>query len=194
MKIDAGETYLRKIEITDVEDIFEYAQDKDTGPMAGWPPHENIETTKEIVTNWLKPECNEMVLGVVCKENNKVIGTVGITYINKHEKDTKNIFLQDLMKQGKNVYEIGTTISKEYWGRGVATSTLKATIYYLFKETNADVVVTCHFESNIGSKKVQDKVNMKLLGKYERDKKWYNTDCTTMWVRGKTREDWIHEQ
>ena len=34
----------------------------------------------------------------------------------------------------KNVYEIGTTISKEYWGRGVATSTLKATINYLFKE------------------------------------------------------------
>ena len=35
---------------------------------------------------------------------------------------------------------------------------------------------------------------MKVLGAYQRKKKWYNTDCTTMVVRGKTREDWEKEK
>ena len=35
---------------------------------------------------------------------------------------------------------------------------------------------------------------MKVLGEYERNKKWYNTECTTMVVRGKTKEDWLTEK
>lgn len=194
MKIDAGKTYLRKIAMKDVEDIFEYAQDEDTGPRAGWTPHENIETTIEIVKKWLKPNYFETNYVIVYKENNKVIGTVGVVNITEHEKDTKNIYLKKLIDEGKIVYEIGTTISKAYWGKGVATSTLKSIINYLFTTTNADFIATCHYEENIGSKIVQDKVNMKLLGKYEKDKKWYNTNCATMWVRGKTREEWNEEQ
>ena len=33
---------IRPIKIEDVNDIFEYATDEETGPKAGWTPHKNI--------------------------------------------------------------------------------------------------------------------------------------------------------
>ena len=194
MKIDAGKVYIRKIKIIDAKDIFEYAQDEDTGPRAGWAPHENIETTEKIIKEWLKLKSYEFNYAIVYKENNKVIGTIGVVNINEKEKDEKNIYLKSLVNKGKVVYEIGTTISKAYWGKGVATNTLKAIIDNIFTTTNADFIATCHYSENIGSKIVQDKVNMKILGSYKKDKKWYNTNCTTMIVRGKTREEWQIEK
>ena len=77
MIIETDKVYLRPVTENDVNDIYEYAKDPETGPRAGWPPHENIETTKKIVSNWVSPNCSEMVLAIVFKENNKVIGTIG---------------------------------------------------------------------------------------------------------------------
>lgn len=190
--IETDRFILRKITLSDAEDIFEYAKDEDTGPRAGWTPHKNIEETKGLIEMWISPESEEEQLVIFYKNDKKVIGTIGITE-KKKIKDSRRIAINELILAGKKVYEIGTTVSKSYWGKGVATETLKAILDYLFKYRNADVVITCHFAENIGSKKVQEKNNMRILGQYERDDKWYNTECRTMIVRGKTREEWLAE-
>lgn len=43
------------------------------GPIAGWPPHQNIETSRDVIDNVLcRPECY-----AICeKENNVAIGSV----------------------------------------------------------------------------------------------------------------------
>ena len=192
--IETKNLIIRQIEMQDVEDVFEYAQDEDTGPRAGWQPHKTIEDTKKILDMWLDEKSNEETLALVYKPDNKVVGTAGIVLLNNRVKDEKDVFAKRLIEQGKTVYEIGTTIAKNYWNRGIASESLDAILDYLFEERNADVVITTHYEANMGSARVQEKNNMKILGKYEREKSWFNTDCKTMVVRAKTREDWGDEK
>ena len=190
--IETKKFILRKITLADAEDIFEYAKDDDTGPRAGWTPHKNIQETKGLIEMWIAPDCKEEQFVIYNKTDKKVIGTMSLT-IKEQVKDVRRVPINKLILAGKKIYEIGITVSKKYWGEGVGTETLKAMIDYLFENRNADVVITCHFAENIGSKKIQEKNNMRILGQYERDEKWYNTDCTTMIVRGKTREAWLEE-
>ena len=192
--IETERLLLRPVKIEDAQDIFEYATDLETGPMAGWPPHQTIEETKKIIAMWLAPDCKEQNYAILYKPDNKVIGTMGVVHLNEKIKDINNPFIKNFLDNKKEVYEIGNTISKKYWGKGVSTECLTNMIDYLFETTNADIVVTCHYAENLGSKRVQEKCGMRELGSYEREKKWFNTDCTTMIVRGKTREEWGKEK
>ena len=184
---------LRPVSMDDLNDLFEYAQDPDVGPRAGWPPHQNIETTLGILNKWLDPNYPEQIFAIVYKQNNKTIGTIGITLLNKHLKRQDNYVAIDLINQGKTVYEIGLTISKAYWGKGVGSEAISLMTDYIFKELNADIVMALHSEANIGSKRIQEKNNFNVLGTFEGSSKWYNTDCTTKVVRGKTKEEWLKE-
>ena len=42
---------LRRWEIGDASDLYEYANDPDVGPIAGWPPHQSIEESREVIKN-----------------------------------------------------------------------------------------------------------------------------------------------
>ena len=43
---------LRYWEESDAEALFKYASDPDVGPRAGWPAHNSVEESREII--WLK--------------------------------------------------------------------------------------------------------------------------------------------
>lgn len=184
---------LRKVTMKDADDIFEYACDEETGPRAGWPPHKTIDDTKEILTKWLEYDNHEQNYAIVLKETNKVIGTIGYTNLVKKLENERNYIARELINKGNTVFEIGITVGKKYWGKGIGTESLKAMIDYLFETLSADVVLTLHFEQNVASEKIQEKNNLKILGQFERQDKWFNTDCTTMIVRGKTKFEWLKE-
>ena len=39
---------LRKWTEDDADSLFEYAKNPEVGPIAGWPPHKNVEESKEM--------------------------------------------------------------------------------------------------------------------------------------------------
>ena len=41
---------LRKWTEEDAESLFEYAKDPEVGPITGWPPHKNVEESKNVIT------------------------------------------------------------------------------------------------------------------------------------------------
>lgn len=76
-------------------DLFEYAQDPDIGPNAGWPVHKSHEETVEVIDKillrsaeisrahtqmYLNPylSSSTAVFAIIWKENMKMIGSVGI--------------------------------------------------------------------------------------------------------------------
>lgn len=193
MKLENDRVYLRPVEEKDLNDIFEYAKDEDTGPRAGWPAHKTIDDTKMILDKWLSPQNSEMILAIVYKENNKMIGTLGIADLNKNPKDENNKYVADLLKQGKVCFELGTTLSKAYWNKGLSTDIIKIVEKYLFLQRNADCIIIGHYAENMASRRVQEKNNYKEVYSYERDTAWYNTNCKTMIVRCKTRAEWEME-
>ena len=42
---------LRPWKETDAESLYEYAKDPDIGPSAGWPVHQNIAESREVIQN-----------------------------------------------------------------------------------------------------------------------------------------------
>ncbi len=183
--IETERLLMRPVEMTDAQDIFDYAKDKDTGPSAGWLPHANIEETKEHLQRWTKEDHSEKVFAIVWKENQKVIGTIGI------EKGAKGeLSAPFLEKYNGDFVEIGNVISKEYWGKGISTEALLGICDYVFQNNIAGNVLTSHYEANIGSSRVQDKLAMKVIAGYKAKKPYFKTDNYNYVLRMKTRADW----
>ena len=42
---------LRRWEESDAEDLYEYAKDAEVGPIAGWPQHQSIEESLDVIRN-----------------------------------------------------------------------------------------------------------------------------------------------
>ena len=146
---------LREWSMDDLSDLFEYAKVDGVGQMAGWPPHRNIEESKTILARFIAGK------RTFCIEyDGKAIGSVGI------EKYKEEVFPEYQEKKGR---EIGYVLSKDYWGRGFMTESVKAVIAYCFDVLDLDFLACGHFLHNQRSWRVQEKcgfVHRKLI-KYE---------------------------
>ena len=141
---------LREFKEEDLTDFYEYASVDGVGEMAGWSHHENIETTKEILNSFIK---DNKVFAIVYKENNKVIGSLGV----------EKYGMEDKLDEFKNLYgrEIGYVLSKDYWGKGLMKEAVKCVINYLFNECNLDFIICGYYLFNNQSKRVQEKCGFK---------------------------------
>ena len=141
---------LREFKENDLTDFYEYASVDGVGEMAGWSHHENIETTKEILNSFIK---DNKVFAIVYKENNKVIGSLGVEKYGMEEK----------LDEFKDLYgrSIGYVLSKNYWGKGLMKEAVKCVINYLFDECNLDFIICGYYLFNNQSKRVQEKCGFK---------------------------------
>lgn len=141
---------LREFKEEDLTDFYEYASVDGVGEMAGWSHHENIETTKEILNSFIK---DNKVFAIVYKENNKVIGSLGV----------EKYFMEDKLDEFKDLYgrSIGYVLSKDYWGKGLMPEAVKCVINYLFDECNLDFIICGYYLFNNQSKRVQEKCGFK---------------------------------
>lgn len=141
---------LRAFEIKDLEDLYEYARVEGVGECAGWPHHENIETSQIILNNFIN---EKKTFAIVYKDNMKVIGSIGIE-VSK--------FPDDFHKEATS-REIGYALAKDYWHKGIMTEAVKAVIEYLFNEVSLDYITIAHFEENNRSRRVIEKCGFKFL-------------------------------
>lgn len=141
---------LREFKENDLTDFYEYASVDGVGEMAEWSHHENIETTKEILNSFIK---DNKVFAIVYKENNKVIGSLGVEKYGMEEK----------LDEFKDLYgrSIGYVLSKNYWGKGLMKEAVKCVINYLFDECNLDFIICGYYLFNNQSKRVQEKCGFK---------------------------------
>ena len=104
--IETERLILRPFRQTDLEDFYEYASVEGVGEMAGWKHHESIAESQSIMNSFIS---NDKVFAICLKENNKVIGTVGI----------EKYGLEDALTEFKDYYgrELGYVLSKDYWGK-----------------------------------------------------------------------------
>ncbi len=129
---------IRKLDKNDLNDFYEYASVPGVGEAAGWKHHENIDES-ELILNKMADSCSE--LAIVYKENNKMIGTIGIQ---KPQIELDNMF----------GVELGYVLSKDYWGKGIATEAVREVIRWLMFEIKVDYVASGHFIENVKSQRV----------------------------------------
>lgn len=129
--IETKRLILRPFKPSDLDDFYEYASVDGVGEMAGWHHHESIDKSREILNVFIG---EDKVFAIVLKENNKVIGSLGVEKYGMEEELTEF--------NGYKGREIGYVLSKDYWGQGLMPEAVKAVIDYLFNELNLDFL-TC---------------------------------------------------
>ena len=89
----------------DAESLFEYAKDPEVGPIAGWPPHKNVEESRSIIKEVFSvKECY-----AICeKENNRAIGAIALKLNGTTD-----------MTERDDECELGYWLGKPFWGQAV---------------------------------------------------------------------------
>ena len=141
---------LRKLEISDAQDVFEYAKHPEVARYLTWEAHKSVEDAKGFI-NWAiekykKDESGEW--GIELKENGRIIGAMGFVHL-----DLQN-----------SCGEIGYALSKEYWGMGVMTEAVSRLIRFGFQEMKLNRIEAVHFYGNEASGKVMQKAGMSFEG------------------------------
>ena len=150
VQIETERLILRPFKESDLADFYEYASVNGVGEMAGWQHHKSIDKTAEILDRFIN---EDKTFAIVLKENNKVIGSLGVEKYGLEDKLTEF--------DGYNGRELGFVLSKEYWGRGIMPEAVIAVIDYLLCELDFDFLLCGYYNFNAQSKKVQEKCGFK---------------------------------
>ena len=142
---------IRTWQESDLDDFYAYASVPGVGEMAGWPHHQSIDTSRQILEKFMAGK-NEFAL--YHKGDKKVIGSLGIHSSWANEDDEfKHLKLK----------EIGFVLSKAYWGQGLMPEAVKVVINYCFTQLGLDALTCGHFKSNPQSRRVIEKCGFKYL-------------------------------
>lgn len=98
---------------------------------------------------------------VIEKSSNRFIGTAGPLIENIN---------------GTKYIGIAYIIDKKYWGKGYGFESAKASMDYAFSNLNADAVIAQIRPNNLSSRKIAEKLNMKVQSEYV--KHYNNMDMT----------------
>ena len=148
--LETDRLILRTWEITDLDDFFEYSSVEGVGEKAGWEHHKSKDKSLEILKMFIE---EKKVFAIVLKENQKVIGSIGIEELGEElDKDLDNL-------SGR---ELGYVLNKDYWNKGIMTEAVSKVVDYCFNTLKLNFLMASYFNHNIASKKVLENLNFKF--------------------------------
>ena len=149
MIIETANLTLRPWVEDDAECLYHFAKNPNIGPIAGWPPHESVEDSLNIIkTVFSKRETYAIV------KDDIPIGCVGLLF----HPDTNHWW-------GEDSAELGYWVAEEYWGNNYATEASEALIKRAFEELDVKEIYASYRVENEQSKRVLEKLDFKYLNK-----------------------------
>lgn len=174
MILQTDKVFLRQFKKTDLDNLFEYAQDEEIGLNAGFLPHQDKEHSAIILNIFIN---DKNTFAIYHKKDKKVIGSITIS--------------KDKLRQSINSKCIGYVLSKKYWGQGIMTDCLKEIIKYCFFTLNIDILSVSHFEENIASKRVIQKNGFVYEGTLRNSFLLYNGRLKNKCIYSLTKNEYI---
>ena len=148
---------LRKMQVSDSADMYEYAKLDSVTRYLTWFSHQNENYTKDylkfISTKYTMGDFYDWAL--VYKENEKMIGTCGFTRFDFQS----------------NKAEIGYVINPEYWGQGLTVEAASAVISFGFENFSLHRIEAKFIMGNSASLSVMKKLGMTFEG-YAREEQF----------------------
>ena len=141
MELKTKRLLLRPWRESDAEELYRYAKNPAVGPIAGWPPHTNVENSREIIRTILSaPE----TYAVVLRETELPVGSAGLLL-----GGASNLSLPS--DEG----ELGYWVGVPYWGQGLIPEVVKELVRYGFEELGLSRIWCASFDGNERSRRVQ---------------------------------------
>lgn len=179
MKLYTERLILRPWEESDAESLYEYAKDPAVGPIAGWPPHTDVENSREIIKNVLSAD---ETYAVCLKSDDKAIGSIGLMI-----GSAACIDIPD--SEG----EIGYWIGVPFWGQGLIPEACMELIRRGFEDLHLKKLWCGYFDGNLKSKRVQEKCGF-IYHHKNKDIYWELTDeIRTEHITCLEKEKWEKE-
>ncbi|MGE8079975.1 GNAT family N-acetyltransferase [Peribacillus loiseleuriae] len=154
--IETSRLILREVTSEDAKDMFKYLSDKDVVKPMGLAPFQAVKDVWDEVS-WYKSIYEEgtgIRWGITLKDSGKVIGSCG--------------FLNMLTKHYRA--EVGYELSKDYWGKGMASEALEAVVKHGYHHFQLERIEALIEPANLPSQKLVEKLGFKregLLRHYE---------------------------
>ncbi len=150
-RIETERLILRKIRLSDAEAMYEnWANDSEVAKYVMWDAHANVEETRTLIQQWMEIEDEPLCFrwAMELKEIGQVIGLIDCVNVSAvHER-----------------CEVGYSMSRRFWSRGLMTEALKAVIDYLFLQVEMNRIMARHLVKNIASGKVMEKAGLTYEG------------------------------
>ncbi|ELS34174.1 GNAT family N-acetyltransferase [Pseudanabaena catenata USMAC16] len=141
---------LRKLLLSDAEDIFAYASDPLVSAYTLWDTHHSLDDTYRYLNDIaleLYRSGQGIDWGIVDRKSNRLIGTCGLYTTPMHRRA-----------------EIGYALARDYWGQGLMSEAVRAAIAFGFHVMQLlRIQAFCALE-NIGSARVLEKSGMQFEG------------------------------
>ena len=148
--IETERLRLRRLEMSDAQDIFAYGRDAEVARHVLWEAYASLgESRSYIRCMQRRYRAGEPASwGIELKGEGRVIGTIGYMWYQQEHNST----------------EIGYSLARDCWNRGYMTEALKAVIAYSFEELRVNRIEAQHELSNPASGAVMKKCGMQYEG------------------------------
>lgn len=142
-----SEITLRHWRQSDAKCLYHFAKNPNVGPIAGWPPHESVEYSLNVIkTIFCRPECYAII-------NDDV--PIGCAELLIHP-DGNHWW-------GEGSAELGYWVAEEYQGRGYATQASQMLIKRAFEDLNIQRVFASYKKKNLASARVLEKLGFEYF-------------------------------
>ena len=168
---------LRRWEESDAEDLYKYASDPDVGPIAGWPAHQSLDESREVIKNVFN---GKEAYAICLKEDGKAIGAIELK-LNGHTD----------MTERDDECELGYWLGKPLWGQGLMPEAAREILRHAFENIGMSKVWCGYYEGNTKSKRVQEKVGFKYQWTTEGVDVPLMHEKRTGHVNAITKEEWL---
>lgn len=148
--IEGRRVVLRAIKMSDARDIYDYCSDDMVAKHVMWEAYDGMGDARSFVRFIQRLYKNDepSSWGITLPGSNKVIGTVGFMWWNREYKAA----------------EVGYSLSRDYWNRGIMTEALALILDFGFKRMSLNRIEAQHVDANAASGRVMEKCGMKKEG------------------------------
>ena len=148
--LETDRLILRRMTMRDAADVFLYSKDEEVARHVLWSAQKDIAEAKDYCRFMMKRyRCDQpSSWGIIEKKTGRLVGTIG--YMAFSEEN--------------NSVEVGYSLARWLWGKGMATEALRAVIDYTFEAMDINRIEAQHELANPSSGRVMEKCGMKKEG------------------------------
>jgi RimJ/RimL family protein N-acetyltransferase len=151
---------LRALRPTDLDDLYTYASDPEIDRFTPWEHYKSKDEARENLNEFLA-DYEQDGFGVWGIEHSAHQRLIGIANFSRPHRINRRV-------------EMGYTISRAYWGQGLATEAIKALIDFGFEKMNLVRIEAVVLPEHLASARVLVKSGMQFEGVLHSYQVWRN--------------------